>query len=85
MVSKVSWIIPVVATAAIGVAVALGGWNLKETADLPKIYETKSEVEKKFQVHEKRHEELNNNLEKNFDRMFQMQMKLQDAINDLKK
>lgn len=81
------WFYPIIVTAAISIAVGLGGWNLLETASVPKTYSTKVETDKKLEIlkvdHEKRHESFEQTMQNGFDRMFQVQRDMQHSINEL--
>ena len=81
------WLVPIVVGAAITIAVGLGGWNLVETASIPKVYSTKAETDKKVEdfkaQHDKRHDESEKNIQRNFDQMFQIQRDMQSSVDEL--
>lgn len=77
------WILGIVLGIMLTGAVALGGWNLKKTAEVPETYATKAELRDLHEEVEGDRKELKKDVEKGFERMETQQQAIQESVNKI--
>lgn len=65
------------------IAVGLGGWNLSETADVPKVYSTKAEVKEVKDDAAKDRDEIRQDVKEGFVDLRTEQRRVVDTVNEL--
>lgn len=77
------WILGIVLGVMLTSAVALGGWNLKKTAEAPEKYATKIELEKVEEGADVERKELKQDVERGFDQVIMEQRAIKKSLDKI--
>lgn len=83
MATKGIWFGGIIVGALVTGAVALGGWNLKETASVPKIYATKIELKEIKEDIEKDQDALKQDVKDGFKNIMTEQRYIKEAVDEI--